>query len=63
VAEEVLEEPGATPPTSAARTPMSTTAKIITAVSLIAIASTLLILLLWLLGSFGEGSESALTAL
>jgi hypothetical protein len=42
---------------------MSTTAKIITAVSLVVIASTLLILLLWLLGSFGEGSESALTAL
>jgi hypothetical protein len=47
-------------------TPMvlrSTTAKIITAVSVVVIASTLLILLLWLLGSPGEGSESALTAL
>ena len=42
---------------------MSMTAKIITAVSLVVIASTLLILLLWLLGSCGEGAESALTAL
>jgi hypothetical protein len=32
-------------------------------VSVIVIATTLLILVLWLLGSFGEGSESALTVL
>lgn len=42
---------------------MSTTAKIITLASVLVITSTLLVLVLWLLGSFGEGSESTLTLL
>jgi hypothetical protein len=42
---------------------MTTTAKVITIASVLVIASALLILLLWLLGSFGEGSESAIAGI